>query len=210
MHTVKTINLSKSIKKSELIVNVNMELEGGTIYGLVGENGSGKTMLFRMLSGLVSPTSGRIYFDGEEVSRSNKPNIGVMIENASLFPEFTAYQNLSYLAGIKKIVGKEDIIQTIGKVGLDPYSKKTYKKFSLGMKQRLLLAQAIMESPDYLFLDEPTNAIDQEGIQVMHNVIREQADRGTVVLIASHNKSDISQLCTLTFRMEQGRIEREE
>lgn len=182
-------SLSKTIKGKTILNNVNLSLEKGRIYGLVGENGSGKTMLMRTLLGLITPSEGRIAIGGT-VLHPGKPvpcDVGVMIENNSLWPELSAFENLKILSKIRKKVGNEEIKKTISRVGLDPESKKPFSKFSLGMKQRLVLAQAIMEKPDILILDEPTNSLDDDGVELLKKIVAEEKARGCLILLSSHS-----------------------
>ena len=205
MNKLEAVNVTKIIKNSTVLSNINLSLTGGRIYAFCGENGSGKTMLFRVLSGLSLPSSGIIKYNDKFFPKA-RPIIGVVIENASLFPQFTSFQNLMYLASINKLASKKDIENALHRVGLDPKDKRVVKKYSLGMKQRLLIAQSIMEHPDFLFLDEPTNAIDKDGIELIHRIVREEAARGAVVLLASHIDNDISQLADKCFYMKSGEI----
>lgn len=207
MNTLETVGLKKTIKGVTVLEGIHLSLEGGNVYAFQGENGCGKTMLFRVLSGLSKPTEGKIIYNGEVLtSKSRLPKIGIILENASLFPQFTAYQNLLYLAQINNHIGPREIEEALNRVGLDPKDKRTVRKFSLGMKKRLVVAQAIMEAPDFLFLDEPTNAIDASGVELIHKIIREEAQRGAVVLMASHIAQDVSGLAHIRYRMEGGRI----
>jgi ABC-2 type transport system ATP-binding protein len=211
MHHIEVTNLTKKLKNNIILQNINLSLNGGKIYGFIGKNGSGKTMLFRILGGLVKPTSGDVFLNGNKHNVHNNINkIGLVIENASLYPTFTGLKNLMFLAKINNYINKEDVIDAITKVGLDPCDKRTISKYSLGMKQRIAIAQAIMEKPDFLFLDEPTNALDSQGICHIRNLIKDEARRGAVVLIASHNKDDIEQLCDKTFYITDGKITKEE
>ena len=203
MQMIEIKGLNKKINGVYILNNINLTLKSGQVYGLIGDNGSGKTMLMRTICGLVYPTSGEILFDGKQRENAN-PTIGVMIENASLFPDLTGFENLQLLAKIRKQAGITDIEQAIVRVGLDPNDRRNYKKYSLGMKQRLLLAQAIMEKPEILLLDEPTNAIDNEGVKLVHSIMRDEAKRGALVLLASHVNADIRNLCEEVYFMEHG------
>jgi ABC-2 type transport system ATP-binding protein len=211
MHKIETLNLTKEMKGTTILNNINISIHSGKIYGFVGKNGSGKTMLFRALGGLIKPSSGKIIIDEKEMDQKNRVlvKIGLVIENASLYPNFTGLRNLMFLAKINNYIGEKEVKDAIKRVGLDPDDKRTIKKYSLGMKQRIAIAQAIMEKPDFLFLDEPTNALDAEGIEQIRNIIIEEAKRGALVLIASHNKEDIEQLCDETFYMAEGKLSQE-
>lgn len=206
---IKLSGVSKRIKKTTVLNNINYEFETGKIYGLFGKNGSGKTMLLRSIAGLIIPTEGEIKI-GQQVLHKDvsfPPSVGIIIENMELLPQYDAFTNLHILSKIKNIATKEDIEQAIIKVGLDPSSPLKVKKFSLGMRQRLNIAQAIFEKPDILLLDEPTNAIDDEGVTLIHRVIEEQKERGAVVIIASHHKEDIEPLCDYSLKMNDGVIQ---
>lgn len=208
MDKIVVSHLTKSIKKNLVLDDVCLELDRGKIYGFVGVNGSGKSMLFRAISGLIRPTSGTVcVFSkvlGEDVSFPE--SMGIVIENVGFWPEYTGLQNLRLLASIKGIVGETEIRKAMQRVGLNPDDKRTYKKYSLGMKQRLAIAQAVMESPELLILDEPTNGLDEEGVELIRQVIREENARGATVLLASHNPEDIRCLCDTHFRIHEGHI----
>lgn len=201
-------NLEKQIKGNVILNNINLDLHGGITYGFVGRNGSGKTMLFRTLSGLIHPTKGEIYYNGKQLHKdiSCLPKLGIIIENIGLYPEFTGLQNLKFLAKINKLVNDKDIKEAITRVGLDPNDKRSFKKYSLGMKQRIIIAQAIMEKPDIIMLDEPTNALDENGIDLIRAIINEEKERGALILIASHNKEDIDLLCQNVYHLQNGKI----
>lgn len=201
-------HISKRIKNKLILSDINLQLISGNIYGFVGRNGSGKTMLFRALSGLMKVDSGKIRLDGKRLRKDMDilPNLGIVLENAGLYPEFTGFDNLEIFAKINKKIGKNEIKEAICRVGLDPEDKRSYRKYSLGMKQRIVLAQAIMEHPDILMLDEPTNALDEDGVNEIRQVILEEKERGALILVASHNKEDIRILADQVFYMEQGKL----
>ncbi len=203
---VEISHISKTLRGAKVLDDVSLTLEGGKIYGLMGENGSGKTMLMRTVCGLVRPDRGSVTFDGQD-RKTAKPVLGVMIENTALYPDLTGMENLGLFASILRIADKNAQAEAMERVGLDPKDRRTYRKYSLGMKQRLLLAQAIMEKPQVLLLDEPTNAIDAEGVALTHEIMRQEADRGAVVLLASHISADIHDLCCRVYRMDRGRLE---
>jgi ABC-2 type transport system ATP-binding protein len=201
-------NVGKILKGNTVLSNINLDLKSGNIYGFVGPNGSGKTMLFRALSGLMSVSSGVVKLDGKVVRKdfSVLPNLGILLENVSLYPNLTGYENLLYLAKFTGKATKSDLLTALERVGLDFNDKRKYGKYSLGMKQRLAIAQAIMEHPDILMLDEPTNALDSEAIERVRQVIEEEKERGALILLASHNKDDIQILADQVFYLENGSI----
>lgn len=207
-HTIKLSSIEKKIEDNMVLKDINIELESGNIYGFVGKNGSGKTMLFRMIAGLIKPDAGQILIDERSVkfNEENLLSIGLIIENAGLYKEFTARENLKLLASIRGVIGDDEIDAVIRKVGLDPKDKRKVGKYSLGMRQRLLFAQAVMESPDVLLLDEPTNALDKEGINMIRELILKERARGALICLASHNEADISMLCDKIFKMDMGEL----
>lgn len=204
-------NINKAIRRKRILSDVSLCLKSGNIYGFVGRNGSGKTMLFRALSGLMRIDSGSIVWGERTLHRdfSVLPGLGILLENAGLYPDLTGIQNLTYLAGLTKKIGQEEIIRAIIRVGLNPRDKRVYRKYSLGMKQRLAIAQAVMEEPDVIMLDEPTNALDETGVEEIRKVILEEKERGALILVASHNKEDIQVLADEWYRVEKGRVIRQ-
>ncbi|NIK13415.1 ATP-binding cassette domain-containing protein [Alkalibacillus almallahensis] len=208
---IKMLDVSKKIKKTYVLKEISYTFDQGNIYGIFGKNGSGKTMLLRSIAGLVVPTEGQVDINGRLLHKdiSFPPNVGVIIENMELLPQYDAFTNLYILSKIKKIATKDDIEETIRKVGLDPNSKLKVKDYSLGMKQRLNIAQALFEKPDILLLDEPTNAIDESGVNLVYDLLLEEKKRGATVLIASHHKEDISLLCDDTLKMADGMLTNE-
>ncbi len=201
-------HVSKSIRGKTVLSEVNLRLESGTIYGFVGRNGSGKTVLFRALSGLISLSSGEVNLDGKVLRRDFDvlPNLGITLETTGLYPSYTGVENLAYLAGIRNRIGMRAIRRAIQRVGLDPEDKRTYRKYSMGMKQRLALAQAVMERPDIIMLDEPTNGLDEDGVDMIRQLILEEKARGAMILVASHNKEDIQILADRVFRISAGAV----
>lgn len=205
---IKIKNISKKIKGTEVIKNVSCELEPGHVYGIYGRNGSGKTMLMRCMLGLISIDSGEVEIEGKKIGKEiDQPqSVGAIIENVNFFTYATGLENLKMLAAINKKISEKKIRETLERVGLDPDDKRLVSKYSLGMKQRLAIAQAIMEEPDLLVLDEPTNALDEEGIDRFRKIIQEEAKRKATIIIASHNKEDITLLSDVKMRMEAGRL----
>lgn len=212
MNTLKINSISKLIKGNPVLQSISLELSSGQICGLVGKNGSGKTMLIRAISGLMKPTDGYITWNDKVLYKDIDfiPNLGIIIENVGLYPEFTGFQNLKILSHVRDIISSEEIINNLERVGLDPNDKRTVKKYSLGMRQKLAIAQAIMEKPELLILDEPTNALDEASTLKIREIINEEAKRGAIIIIASHNKEDIYGICHNIYKMENGAIRQEE
>jgi len=201
-------NLTKKFGEAEVLHDISMTLEPGKIYGLVGRNGSGKTMLLKHILGFVKPTSGKIVIDGKEVGKDiDMPqNVGAIIENPGFLPEYSGFKNLKFLAMIRGKIGDKEIKDAIRLVGLDPDSKKHVGKYSLGMRQRLGLAQALMEDPDILLLDEPLSGLDNDGVEEMHQLLLAQKEKGKLLIVASHSKEDIAVLCDEVFRFDKGKM----
>lgn len=200
--------VSKKINGRIILNDISLQMESGYIYGICGRNGSGKTMLFRAISGLMRIDSGTIYVNGKLLHRDFEviPNLGIILEKSGFYYDMNGMENLKYLASFKKIINMEDIVESLRRVGLDPFDKRSYGKYSMGMKQRLAIAQAIMESPDIILLDEPTNGLDEEGVLKIRNIILEEKQRGALIMIASHNKEDIGLLCDKIYNISAGRL----
>lgn len=204
-------NYTKKIKKRTVLDNINLTFDKGKIYGLVGKNGCGKTMLLRGICGFITASQGEIIINNIKVGNGKfAPSFGTVIENTELYNNLTAFENLSLLSSFSKNrVDKEVINYWIKRFGLDPTSKKKYGEFSLGMRQRLSLAQAFMEQSELIVLDEPTNALDEKGIKEFHEIALEAKNNGATIIIASHSKEDIDILCDKIFCMENGKITKE-
>lgn len=208
MSTIEIKNLTKRYGEAEVLSNINMKLESGKIYGLVGRNGSGKTMLMKHILGFVKATQGTILINGKAVGENDdmQENIGAIIENPGFLPEYSGFTNLKLLAMIQGKIKDEQIKDAIRLVGLDPESKKAVGKYSLGMRQRLGLAQALMENPDILLLDEPLSGLDNDGVQEMWKLFLKQKEDGKLIVLASHSKEDIGALCDEIFRFDKGKM----
>ncbi len=198
--------LNLTIKKHEILKNINVSFEEGQIHGLVGRNGSGKTMLMKCICGFIKPSAGTITVDGLVIGKDVDfpESIGMIIETPGFIPYYTGYKNLKLLAGLNKMISKDEIKKVMQDVGLDAQLKLPVKKYSLGMRQRLGLAQAIMENPRVLVLDEPFNGLDQEGVEDMRKYLLKYKEEGKTILIASHSSEDISVLCDSVHIMNKG------
>ncbi len=205
---IKITHLSKQIKKAVILDDVNMELESGRIYGLKGKNGSGKTMLMRAICGLITPTNGTVEIDGKILGKdiSFPESIGVLIENPSFISNYTGMKNLQVLASIQKRIGDEEIRNTLELVGLDPDDKRTFKKYSLGMKQRLGIAEAIMERPDIVILDEPINALDEAGAAMIREILHNLRNEGKLIILACHDTEELNFLADEIYEIAEGKI----
>lgn len=201
-------NVTKRIKENTVLDNVSYTFKSGFVYGLYGQNGSVKTMLLRAISGLINLDSGSIFIDGEKLHDKIEfpPETGIVIENMELLPECSAKRNLQMLAKIKNIADEKDISFSLERVGLDPDSDKKVKKFSLGMKQRLNIAQAIFENQKIILLDEPTNALDEDAVQLIYKIIREEKSRGATIIVATHHKEDLKEVCDVILKIAEGKI----
>ena len=206
---VKLENLCKKFNQETVLKNVNADFRSGKIYGIVGKNGSGKTVLFKTIVGFIRPTSGHVYVKGKEigVDADFAENVGVIIETPGFLSQYSAYKNLEFLASIRNRISKQQIKEAIKAVGLDAESSKKVGKFSLGMRQRLGIAQAIMENPDLIILDEPMNGLDKNGIHIVKEVLENLKREGKTVILASHYAED-AEICDEVYEMEDGVLRR--
>lgn len=201
-------NLSKEIGNELILKDINMRMVSGHVYGIKGKNGSGKTMLMRAICGLIFPTHGSIMIDGKELGKdlSFPESVGALLENPGFINEYSGVKNLKTLAAIQNKVGYEEICEALVKVGLDPSDNKKFKKYSLGMKQKLGIAGAIFENPELVILDEPTNALDEKSIVSFKEIIKELKARHALVIISCHDTEDLQELSDTIFTMENGSI----
>lgn len=199
-------NVSKDFGKDRVLKSVTRDFERGKIHGVVGNNGSGKTVMFKCICGFLQPTEGKIFVDGKRigVDVDFPEDIGIIIETPGFLPQYTGVKNLEILASLKKKISIEQIAATIRRVGLDPTMKKPVGKYSLGMRQRLGIAQAIMESPSLMILDEPMNGLDKHAVRDMRELFKSLKNDGRTILIASHNVADIEELCDTVCEMDGG------
>lgn len=203
---IKVNKLSLKIKTTDILKNINVEFEKGEIHGLIGRNGSGKTMLMKCICGFVKPTEGTVHVAEKQIGKDCDfpENVGIIIETPGFIPYYSGYKNLKLLADLNKKIGSDRIKETMKQVGLDPDLKRHVKKYSLGMRQRLGLAQAIMEDPDLLILDEPMNGLDKDGVADMRKYLLNLKEQGKTILIASHSAEDIEILCDTVCEMDKG------
>lgn len=208
MMNIKISHVSKTIKNNPVIKDISMELQSGAVYGFKGINGSGKTMLMRLISGLIRPSQGEISMNGKILGKDiSFPNsIGVFLENPAFLDAYSGFNNLKLLASIKSVASDDDIRNTLLRVGLDPDSNKKYKKYSLGMKQRLGIAAAIMEKPEIVILDEPTNSLDENGVDLVKHIVRNEKERGALVIVSCHDEEILKGMSDEVFLLEQGRL----
>lgn len=201
-------HVSKTIQGAHVLNDVNLELKGPAVYGLFGANGSGKTMLMRIISGLMKPTGGSVTIDGKRLGRDMDfpESMGFLIENPNFLNRYTGYKNLELIADLRGAAGSEDIRLALSRVGLDPDDKRRYKKYSLGMKQRLGIAAAIMEKPELILLDEPTNALDEAAVGMLAEIIRAERDRGALIVTACHDREFLESIADEIFAVRSGYV----
>ena len=199
-------NICLTLKNRDILTSVSITMEPGNIYGLVGNNGSGKTMLMKVICGLVKPTSGTVTCDGIIIGKDRDylPDAGIIIETPGFISYYSGFKNLKFLAGIRGKIGNEEIRKAMEDVGLDPDLRLPVRKYSLGMRQRLGIAQAIMENPRYLVFDEPMNGLDKNGIAEARKLLLDRKAAGATIILSSHNREDIDILCDHVYEMEQG------
>ena len=203
---IKVENITKIIKSSTVLKDINLEFHSGKIYGIVGKNGSGKTMLLRVIAGLIKPTKGTVFIDGKMLHKdiSFPPEMGIIIEKPELLEQLSGLENLKILAEIKNIISEEQIIEFMKMFSLDPHSKKPLRKYSLGMKQKIGIIQAIMENQKLLILDEPFNALDESTVTMLRDLFRKYRDNDKLLIITSHHADDISFLCDEIISLQEG------
>lgn len=208
MITVETKNLTKKIGNEIILKDVNTKFENKKIYGIVGRNGSGKTMFLKSLCGFLTPTSGTVLINQKDIYKEEmfSNNVGISFSNSNYIKDLTGFENLELIANIKKQISKEDIIDALKKVNLSKEKDKKYGKYSLGMKQKLDIAQAIMEKPEILLLDEPFNGLDDESVKLIKKLIIDLKNGGNTIIIATHIKDDIENFCDEVIRFDMGTI----
>ena len=207
-NSIKIEHVSKSFRKIPVLTDVSAEFESGKIHGIIGHNGSGKTVLMKIICGLTDADSGEVFINGERQKNGSayKFNIGAIIETPGFLPTQSGFKNLQYLASIRRKISDEEIKSAMRQVNLNPDDKKHVGKYSLGMRQRLGLAQAIMENPDILILDEPMNGLDKDGVADMRELFLQLKENGKTIIVASHNSVDIDILCDKVFEIDKGEL----
>ena len=205
---IKIENYTQKIKKDIILNDINLHLKENKIYGFVGRNGSGKSILFKGICGLLNISNGKIIIKGKEIGKDIDfyDNLGAVLDGAGFLPNLSSFDNLKLLASIRNKISDSDIKSALYKVGLDPNDKKKYKKYSLGMKQKLALAQAIMENPELLILDEPFNGLDSYSVKDIRKMLIDYKKEGKTILISSHIKEDIDILCDEVYELDRGNI----
>lgn len=208
MTSIQIENVTKTIKRNTVLKNISLSIESGRVIGFKGINGSGKTMLMRIISGLIRPTSGKVLINGKELHKdiSFPESIGIFLETPSFLDSYSGYENLEIISSIKKEVNAERINAVLDEVGLGDAKKKKYRKYSLGMKQRLGIAAAIMEEPDIVIFDEPTNSLDDDGVEIVKHIVKEQKQRGALVIISCHDGEILKELSDEIFFISNGII----
>lgn len=206
MNSIEIENLTMDFRRDRVLHGITHSFEKGMIHGIVGNNGSGKTVMFKCICGFLNPTGGKVTVEGKRIGRERDfpESIGIIIEAPGFLPQFSGLKNLEMLASLKGKLTLTEIADVIRRVGLDPTSRKPVGKYSLGMRQRLGIAQAIMEKPRILILDEPTNGLDKHGVVEIRELIRSLKDPERTILIASHNVADIDELCDTVCEMDAG------
>ena len=209
-HTIEVKNVYKSFKNIEVLHDVSLQADKGSICGIIGRNGSGKTVLFKCICGFLQTDRGEIQIEGKAVGRdkSTLSNLGIIIESPGFLRHYSGYKNLGFLMGLNGKPDREKINDVLDLVGLAEQKNKKVGKYSMGMRQRLGIAQAIMEDQNILILDEPMNGLDNQGVEDMRQLLLKLKEKGNTILLASHNQDDIRQLCDSVYEMDLGRIQR--
>lgn len=207
MNELKLINVCKNFGKKEVLKDISLNIRSHQVIGLVGENGCGKTVLMKIMIGLMKASKGQVIYNDKLLKKDMDylPSVGFIIENPCFFNELNGYENLKLLADIRKKISDKEILAWLEKVGLNDINYKV-DDYSLGMKQRLALAQALMEDEQVLILDEPTNSLDEKSVELFHQLIKEEKDKGKIIIISSHNKYDIEKLSDEVYRIRQGNL----
>ena len=209
-HIIEVINVYKSFKNIEVLHDVSLQVDAGSICGIIGRNGSGKTVLFKCICGFLQTDRGEIQIEGKAVGKdkSTLSNLGIIIESPGFLRHYSGYKNLEFLMGLNGKADREKINAVLDLVGLAEQKNKKVGKYSMGMRQRLGIAQAIMEEQNILILDEPMNGLDNQGVEDIRKLLLKLKEKGTAILLASHNQEDIRQLCDFVYEMDSGRIQR--
>ena len=209
-HTIEVKNVYKSFKNIEVLHDVSLQADAGSICGIIGRNGSGKTVLFKCICGFLQTDRGEIQIEGKAVGKdkSTLSNLGIIIESPGFLRPYSGYKNLEFLMGLNGKADREKINAVLDLVGLAEQKNKKVGKYSMGMRQRLGIAQAIMEEQNILILDEPMNGLDNPGVEDIRKLLLKLKEKGTAILLASHNQEDIRQLCDFVYEMDSGRIQR--
>lgn len=204
-------NITKEFKDIKVLESVNMTLEEGKIYGFVGHNGSGKSVLLKIICAFYEPTSGEVLFDGRNIIKENAypPETRALIEKPNFLPDLTGKENLELLARIQNKIGEKEIEDTLRKVGLEKNANKLFYKYSLGMKQKLGIAQVLMEDPKVMILDEPFNGLDEESAKNIRSILLEEKKKGKLIILATHIKEDVSVLCDEVYKFNDGVVSKE-
>lgn len=208
MDAIKINSVSKRFKGNCILQDITVSFEKGKIYGLIGRNGAGKTVLLKLICGLGTPSEGEVWVDGNNIANGScvPDNIGAIIEVPGFLPDISGFANLKYLAGLRNKIGDMEIISAMATVGLDAKDRKRVGKYSLGMRQRLGIAQAVMEDPDILLLDEPMNGLDNQGVEDVKTLLKELRLKGKTIILASHHMEDITELCDNIYKMDGGHL----
>ena len=209
---INIVNYTKKIGQAVVLDNINVTMEEGKVYGLKGRNGAGKTMLMRAVSGLIRPTEGYVEVDGRKVGKdiSFPENMGILLEHPGFIGEYTGYDNLKVLADIRGVVGEKEIREMMERLGLDSYEKKKYKKYSLGMKQKLGIAAAFMENPQLIILDEPVNALYEESIKKFENLMDEARNQKKIIIISCHDSEELYRFSDEILYIDNGKVTKQE